>query len=82
MFDIQFSCHTVDEEPMLDLQLVSWILSIKPFSNIQHMDVVQDYYLAPTKIEDYLPRKLTWQWDTPPFEDVFPIEHRDFPLPC
>ena len=26
--------------------------------------------------------KLTWQWKMDPFEDVFPIEHGDFPLLC
>lgn len=28
------------------------------------------------------PRKLTWHWKTQPFEDVSPIESRDFPLSC
>jgi len=26
--------------------------------------------------------KLTWQWKTGPFEDVFPTENGDVPLPA
>ena len=31
---------------------------------------------------NYTPWKLTWQWKIDLFEDVFPIEHGDFPMLC
>ena len=49
-----------------------------------HLDAMfqHTFWNTPAPL-NYPPKKLTWQWNThPPFEDVFPIEHGDFPRSC
>ena len=36
--------------------------------------------LKVSRNRDIPPRKLTWQWNIPPFKDVFHIEHEDFAI--
>ena len=61
---------------LLILQEMSSFEDLKSFWIVLNtLDSVASEALPPKK-------KLTWQWKTTLFEDVFPSEHGDFPMSC